>query len=507
MAGRLRAFISSTMTDLRNERRSVVRALEAANIQPLNAETMSPDGGRSWDTICAAIDDCHLFILLQGESYGYIPQTGPGAGRGISVTHMEYERAREKGLVVLPFQKRPPLAPVRGEDDARRRDAFREAVGSWETGAFVRQFDLAEDLGDAVRDAIMDLYESSFLRTLTRERDTALTAAHGAAVGMARSAGPEDGAARLSAAAWPLLAGLARGLLPMLPGGTTVAGILDAMRWSVPTPSSIAAARAAVDTARAAGFDPQQAVLLAGAGMSLRAGYPGIQVLWRLLLDALAARHGGSVMGTHRDFHDVLTVAEHDLGRDAVVERLCQAMSPPQSVSPTLAHLIAVRRTPVIFTTNYDDLFERACDQQGLTPIILTPLDDGYGKTWPARPGGDGPVIFKIDGSVTAPSTLVLTQDDLRRAAGATWFWERVAQSIRGRWMVVAGHALRDPSAQRLMGLRAAPAGGLMVGPSLDRITLRLFDLTPVDIDADSFMAMISSDDHGSGLQGSEGSG
>jgi hypothetical protein len=293
----------------------------------------------------------------------------------------------------------------------------------------------------------------------------------------------------------------------MLPGGTTVAGILDAMRWSVPTPSSIAAARAAVDTARAAGFDPQQAVLLAGAGMSLRAGYPGIQVLWRLLLDALAARHGGSVMGTHRDFHDVLTVAEHDLGRDAVVERLCQAMSPPQSVSPTLAHLIAVRRTPVIFTTNYDDLFERACDQQGLTPIILTPLDDGYGKTWPARPGGDGPVIFKIDGSVTAPSTLVLTQDDLRRAAGATWFWERVAQSIRGRWMVVAGHALRDPSAQRLMGLRAAPAGGLMVGPSLDRITLRLFDLTPVDIDADSFMAMISSDDHGSGLQGSEGSG
>lgn len=85
MSTKLRVFVSSTMKDLGDARRAVVERLRSLNLEPVNAEEMSPDGRSSWDVIRSEIDTSNLFILLSGESYGWIPTSGPGAGEGRSV--------------------------------------------------------------------------------------------------------------------------------------------------------------------------------------------------------------------------------------------------------------------------------------------------------------------------------------------------------------------------------------------------------------------------------------
>ncbi len=94
---RLRIFISSTMEDLANERDLVADRLQSFNFEPVNAEGILPTGAKSWDRICEEIDSCHLFVLLLGERYGWVPTKGPLANEKISVTHGEYRRARFHG--------------------------------------------------------------------------------------------------------------------------------------------------------------------------------------------------------------------------------------------------------------------------------------------------------------------------------------------------------------------------------------------------------------------------
>lgn len=116
MTTKLRVFISSTMKDLGDARRAVIKRLHSLNLEPVNAERMNPDGGTSWDVIRAEIDSSHLFILISGETYGWIPDSGVGAGEGRSVTHMEVIHAKSIGLPILPFFKTLRYDSPRGSD-------------------------------------------------------------------------------------------------------------------------------------------------------------------------------------------------------------------------------------------------------------------------------------------------------------------------------------------------------------------------------------------------------
>jgi hypothetical protein len=85
VANKLRVFISSTMKNLPNERYEVVRQLTALGFEPVNAEDFAPLGENSWDTIKPKIEDSHIFVLILGESYGWVPDKGYGAGHGDTV--------------------------------------------------------------------------------------------------------------------------------------------------------------------------------------------------------------------------------------------------------------------------------------------------------------------------------------------------------------------------------------------------------------------------------------
>ena len=110
MGRKIRVFISSTMKDLANERDAVRRRLLEFNFEPVNAEGWSPTGVGSWQRIEQEIESSDVFLLMLGERYGWIPSQGPGGGQGFSVTHLEYRKAVELGLPVLPSNDQDGVA-------------------------------------------------------------------------------------------------------------------------------------------------------------------------------------------------------------------------------------------------------------------------------------------------------------------------------------------------------------------------------------------------------------
>ena len=91
-------FISSTYTDLIEERRKVLDILLMADCIPAGMEAFVATDNEQFEVIKKVIDLCDYYILILGMRYGSISPT-----TGISYTEMEYEYAKEKGIPVLVF--------------------------------------------------------------------------------------------------------------------------------------------------------------------------------------------------------------------------------------------------------------------------------------------------------------------------------------------------------------------------------------------------------------------
>jgi hypothetical protein len=175
MGRRLRVFVSSTMKEMRNERAAVLARLSSFNFEPVNAEGWGPDGKKSWSRIQAEIESSDLFVLILGSRYGWVPDKGPKAGLGLSVTHLELKKAQELEIPVLPFLKRLEYDEDRTSEDAKKRDAFRDEIQNWEEGYFTTEFELATDLADSVGQSLIGLLTDEYQKTKVQERSTSVT--------------------------------------------------------------------------------------------------------------------------------------------------------------------------------------------------------------------------------------------------------------------------------------------------------------------------------------------
>jgi hypothetical protein len=81
------------MDDLGNERRAVVGRVKALNLEPVNAEGLLPNGATSWSVITNEIASSHLFVLILGERYGWIPTEGYGAPAGSALSLILKQRS------------------------------------------------------------------------------------------------------------------------------------------------------------------------------------------------------------------------------------------------------------------------------------------------------------------------------------------------------------------------------------------------------------------------------
>jgi hypothetical protein len=89
---RLQVFVSSTYTDLREERQAAVEAILSAGHIPAGMELFAAGDESQLEVIKHWIDDSDVFFLILGGRYGSIE---PNSGR--SYVELEYEHARSTG--------------------------------------------------------------------------------------------------------------------------------------------------------------------------------------------------------------------------------------------------------------------------------------------------------------------------------------------------------------------------------------------------------------------------
>jgi hypothetical protein len=135
-----RVMISSTVKDLVHEREAVDRAIRKLRFEGFRSEKI---GSRPYTSkaLCALwAEQCHLFILIIGERYGYVIKS-----LGISVVEFEYQVASAQN---------PQKILVYVKDGVKREPRlkkFLKRLEDFENGHFRSLFITPEDLNEAIQ--------------------------------------------------------------------------------------------------------------------------------------------------------------------------------------------------------------------------------------------------------------------------------------------------------------------------------------------------------------------
>lgn len=137
MEKKYQVFVSSTYTDLIDERKEVIQALLELDCIPVGMEMFPAADDDQWSLIKRLIDDCDYYILIIGGRYGSL------SSDGISYTQKEYEYAISKGIPVISFLHQDPgkifsSKTEKDPENIKKLDQFKEKVKqklckSWET--------------------------------------------------------------------------------------------------------------------------------------------------------------------------------------------------------------------------------------------------------------------------------------------------------------------------------------------------------------------------------------
>lgn len=131
---RYQVFVSSTYSDLQEERAVVTQQLPLLGCMPCGLD-LQPVGTTAWNAIKKQIDESDYYIVLLGSRYGSLSPSG------ISYTHMEYVYAatKQKPILVLMHdtpESRPEAYQEKTPERRRQFSDFRQLlskglVGGW----------------------------------------------------------------------------------------------------------------------------------------------------------------------------------------------------------------------------------------------------------------------------------------------------------------------------------------------------------------------------------------
>jgi uncharacterized protein DUF4062/SIR2-like protein len=434
----LRVFISSTMRDLDTERRLLRKRIAELNFQPVNAEDIAPTGQRSWERIEQELESCNVMVLLQGSSYGWVPTSGPSAGKGKSITHLEYLKARELDLPILPFQKVLDYDIDGKTPDAAQRDAFRKEVGDWADGKFFAKWEHGDELPELVVKGLVTMLGDEFQKQRINARASK-------AAEQAKAVGNGE----------PAATGLYKPVIPNT--------LVDAIAGN-------------------------RAILFAGAGISLAAGLPS-HSLFAARANELIAQRDPMHAGDGVPFARLADQLEALGGRAELLQLVQTLIQPPVEPRPTRAHVIATRLFRRIVTSNYDELFEYAIfSERPQRQRIATELN---GDSLP------GSVLVKLHGTISEPETLLLSERetallDLRRPR----MWRALVDELGRNTCVVIGSSLRDVSIVRLFAEVGRQLSGYFIAPRVSEAegaVLAQIGLDVIRSAADEFFATVES--------------
>ena len=155
-----RIFISSTCYDLTDARARLTEFLESFGFEVLNSQlkTFGVTPGRHTSQVCLdQVDLADYFILIIGSRSGTL---APDSEK--TITNIEYDRARERGLVILPFVKQDVLTARRLFQTNPKADFstfvestsifhFIDQIASAKSDNWLHGFDSVEDIREGLR--------------------------------------------------------------------------------------------------------------------------------------------------------------------------------------------------------------------------------------------------------------------------------------------------------------------------------------------------------------------
>jgi hypothetical protein len=125
MDKRYQIFVSSTYTDLREERAKVVRAIQEGGNIPTGMELWGAANQIPWNVIDAFLKACDYYVLIIKARYGSIDDSS-----GLSYTEREYDTAYELGIPVLAFVYDDPdgVAVREADTDPARKKRLQDFI-------------------------------------------------------------------------------------------------------------------------------------------------------------------------------------------------------------------------------------------------------------------------------------------------------------------------------------------------------------------------------------------
>lgn len=152
---RFTVFVSSTYSDLQNERKEVMQTLLKMDFIPCGMELFPASSEEQWSFIKSVIDDCDYYLLILGGKYG------SESPQGIGYTEMEYRYAESIGKPTISFvyrdiQKLPGAKlEFNSPQKLEKYQKFREHV----MGKLVCLWDDEKDLSIQVSTSMRNLVE------------------------------------------------------------------------------------------------------------------------------------------------------------------------------------------------------------------------------------------------------------------------------------------------------------------------------------------------------------
>jgi len=162
MPDRTSVFISSTARDLPEHRKQVLDACLRQTTTPIMMEHLPASGDDAIAVSLRMVDEAAIYLGIFAHRYGYVPK-----GHDISITEMEYDRAKERGiprLILLMHEDHPiKAADMELGAGATKLAALKERLKSDQVVGF---FKSPEDLRGLV------------IQSLSQHREADLTAFH-----------------------------------------------------------------------------------------------------------------------------------------------------------------------------------------------------------------------------------------------------------------------------------------------------------------------------------------
>jgi hypothetical protein len=127
-------------------------------------------------------------------------------------------------------------------------------------------------------------------------------------------------------------------------------------------------------------------------------------------------------------------------------------------ITPSHNELVALK-LPLLITTNYDDLIERAYTHRGRTLRVSSTADEFIAHLHPTPESH----LVKIHGSIDSPTTVVLTRQDYARARiERRRIYDHLKFDIERSTYLFIGFSLSDPNVNILLDDARLETGGAL---------------------------------------------